>query len=61
MLGASGAIAAVLGAYWVLYPDAKILTLIFVFFVKVQGVGLPRPLVPLSVHRRQHGPVRRKQ
>jgi membrane associated rhomboid family serine protease len=25
MLGASGAIAAVLGAYWVLYPDTKIL------------------------------------
>ena len=28
MLGASGAIAAVLGAYWVLYPDARILTLV---------------------------------
>jgi membrane associated rhomboid family serine protease len=37
MLGASGAIAAVLGAYWVLYPDAKILTLVFVFFVKVRA------------------------
>ena len=37
MLGASGAIAAVLGAYCVLYPDAKILTLVFVFFVKVRA------------------------
>jgi membrane associated rhomboid family serine protease len=37
MLGASGAIAAVLGAYWVLYPDARILTLVFVFFVKVRA------------------------
>jgi membrane associated rhomboid family serine protease len=37
LLGASGAIAAVLGAYWVLYPDAKILTLLGVFFVKVRA------------------------
>jgi membrane associated rhomboid family serine protease len=37
MLGASGAIAAVLGAYWVLYPDARILTLVFVFFVRVRA------------------------
>jgi rhomboid family protein len=36
-LGASGAIAAVLGAYWVLYPDARILTLVFIFFVKVKA------------------------
>lgn len=31
-LGASGAIAAVLGGYIVLYPRARILTLIFIFF-----------------------------
>jgi membrane associated rhomboid family serine protease len=31
-LGASGAIAAVLGAYIVLYPRARILTLVFIFF-----------------------------
>ena len=37
MLGASGAIAAVLGAYWVLYPDARILTLLGIFFVRVRA------------------------
>jgi membrane associated rhomboid family serine protease len=37
MLGASGAIAAVLGAYWVLYPDARIVTLVFVFVVKIRA------------------------
>jgi len=34
-LGASGAIAAVLGAYAVLYPNSRVLTLIVVFPVKV--------------------------
>jgi membrane associated rhomboid family serine protease len=37
MLGASGAIAAVLGAYWVLYPHAKILTLLVVFPVRIRA------------------------
>ena len=37
VIGASGAIAAVLGAYWVLYPDAKILTLVGVFFIRVRA------------------------
>jgi membrane associated rhomboid family serine protease len=37
MLGASGAIAAVLGAYWILYPEAKILTLVFVFPIRVRA------------------------
>lgn len=32
MVGASGAIAGVLGAYFVLYPGAKVLTLMFFFF-----------------------------
>ena len=35
LLGASGAIAAVLGAYWILYPKAKILTLVVVFPVRI--------------------------
>src|SRR5690242_13630510 len=35
MLGASGAIAAVLGAYFVLYPDSRVLTLVLVFPVKI--------------------------
>jgi len=34
-LGASGAIAAVLGAFIVLYPTARIRTLVLVFFVKI--------------------------
>jgi rhomboid family protein len=32
-LGASGAIAAILGAYIVLYPRAKVLTLVFIIFI----------------------------
>jgi membrane associated rhomboid family serine protease len=32
-IGASGAIAGVLGAYFVLYPKARVLTAVFVFFV----------------------------
>jgi membrane associated rhomboid family serine protease len=35
VLGASGAIAAVLGAYWVLYPSARVLTLVLVFPVRI--------------------------
>jgi membrane associated rhomboid family serine protease len=34
-LGASGAIAAVLGAYFLLYPNSRIVTLVFVFFVRI--------------------------
>ena len=37
MLGASGAVAAVLGAYWVLYPDARISARVFVFIVRVRA------------------------
>jgi membrane associated rhomboid family serine protease len=36
-LGASGAIAAVLGAYFVLYPDSRVLTLILVFPVRIHA------------------------
>ena len=35
VVGASGAIAAVLGAYFVLYPNSRVLTLVFVFFVRI--------------------------
>ncbi|MGA2363293.1 MAG: rhomboid family intramembrane serine protease [Candidatus Aminicenantales bacterium] len=35
MIGASGAIAGVLGAYLVLFPGARVLTLVFVFIVRV--------------------------
>ena len=35
LVGASGAIAAVLGAYWILYPKAKIRTLVLVFPVRI--------------------------
>jgi membrane associated rhomboid family serine protease len=34
-LGASGAIAAVLGAYYVFFPDSRVLTLVFVFLVRL--------------------------
>jgi membrane associated rhomboid family serine protease len=34
-LGASGAIAAVLGAYFVLYPNSKVRTLVLIFFVRI--------------------------
>lgn len=37
-LGASGAISGVMGAYLVLYPRAKVLTLIFIFLVPVPAV-----------------------
>jgi len=32
MIGASGAIAGILGAYLILYPQARVLTLVFLFF-----------------------------
>jgi rhomboid family protein len=35
VLGASGAIAAVLGAYWILYPGARILTIVGIFPVRI--------------------------
>ncbi len=44
MIGASGAIAAVLGAYLLLYPRAKVLVL-FWFFVLVQVVRVPALLL----------------
>jgi membrane associated rhomboid family serine protease len=40
LVGASGAIAGVLGAYLILYPRAKVLTLIFILFF-IQIVPIP--------------------
>jgi membrane associated rhomboid family serine protease len=34
-LGASGAISGVMGAYIILYPRARILTLVFIFFIPI--------------------------
>ena len=51
-LGASGAIAAVLGGYILLYPRARVLTLVFVVFfvtiVELPGRAAARLLVPRS-------------
>ena len=58
-LGASGAIAAVLGAYFVLYPSSKVLTLVLIFFVEDPGLGLPRIVVPLPADRSELRPVLR--
>jgi membrane associated rhomboid family serine protease len=38
LLGASGAIAAVLGAYFLLYPESRVLTLVFVFLVRIPAM-----------------------
>jgi len=40
LIGASGAIAGILGAYLILFPRAKVLTLIFIF-VFIQIVPIP--------------------
>jgi membrane associated rhomboid family serine protease len=37
-IGASGAIAGVLGAYFVLFPRSKILTLIFLFWITIVAI-----------------------
>jgi membrane associated rhomboid family serine protease len=37
-LGASGAISGVMGAYLVLYPRAKVLTLVFIFLLRIPAV-----------------------
>ena len=58
-IGASGAIAGVLGAYLLLYPHARILTLIpIVFYPALRvhpGAGLPRNLVPAPADERDPG------
>ncbi len=40
-IGASGAIAGVMGAYFVLYPHSRVLTLIPIFFVFMRVIELP--------------------
>ncbi len=44
MVGASGAIAGVLGAYFILFPGARVLTLVFFFFF-IRIVPIPAGLV----------------
>jgi membrane associated rhomboid family serine protease len=44
MIGASGAIAGVLGAYLILYPRANVLTLVFLFFF-IRIIPIPAALV----------------
>jgi membrane associated rhomboid family serine protease len=44
LVGASGAIAGVMGAYFVLYPRARILTLIFLFYF-IRVVRIPAAIV----------------
>ena len=40
-IGASGAIAAVLGAYFVLYPSSRVLALVLVFLVRIPAWVFP--------------------
>jgi membrane associated rhomboid family serine protease len=44
MIGASGAIAGVLGAYLILYPRANVLTLVFLFFF-IRIIPIPAAIV----------------
>jgi membrane associated rhomboid family serine protease len=44
MIGASGAIAGILGAYLILYPKARILTLVFLFFF-IRIIPIPAAFV----------------
>jgi len=44
MIGASGAIAGVLGAYLMLYPGARVLTLVFLFFF-IRIVPIPAAFI----------------
>lgn len=44
MIGASGAIAGVLGAYLILYPGARVLTFVFLFFF-IRIIPVPAALV----------------
>jgi len=44
MIGASGAIAGVLGAYFILYPSARVLTLVFLI-IYIQVVPIPAAVI----------------
>ena len=52
-VGASGAVSAVLGAYLLLLPHAKVLTLIFFVIREVPAIVVPRDLVLVPADRRQ--------
>ena len=58
-LGASGAIAAVLGAYFVLYPNTPVLGLLVVFPVRIPAWVFLGFLVPVPARRGELRPVRR--
>jgi membrane associated rhomboid family serine protease len=44
MIGASGAIAGVLGAYLILFPQARVLTFVFLFFF-IRIIAIPAAIV----------------
>ena len=44
MIGASGAIAGILGAYLILYPQARVITLVFLFFF-IRIIAVPAAFV----------------
>jgi membrane associated rhomboid family serine protease len=44
MIGASGAIAGILGAYWIVFPHARVRTVIFLIFY-LDVVAIPAGLV----------------
>ncbi len=44
MIGASGAIAGILGAYWIKFPRARVMTLVFLFFY-ISVVPIPAGIV----------------
>ena len=44
MVGASGAIAGVMGAYLIKFPRARILTLVFIFFF-ITTIEIPAPIM----------------
>ena len=57
MVGASGAIAGVMGAYFVLYPHSRVLTFVFLFIfvdlIEIPGDLLSRDLVPDAAAQRR--------
>jgi membrane associated rhomboid family serine protease len=44
MVGASGAIAGIMGAYLIKFPRARVLTLVFVFFF-ITTIEIPAPIM----------------
>ena len=62
-IGASGAIAGIMGAYFVLYPRSRVLTLIFLVFyidvVEIPAVVFLGLLVPDATRERRRGAGRR--